>query len=444
MPRTLEKGSADILFSKPVSRLSLMLSRYVAGLLFVAFLSLLLVFGIYLGLLLVSGYNDPGFLWGAITLIYLFAILHAFSICVGVFTRSTVAAILISLFLFMGSGCIHQAWRFRGYFQDMQLAEKLRADYAGNKDGESVIPPILEDSKGKEGSKSNAFVDFMVGTLDTAHYILPKTSDADVLTRKLRKAVGRREILLVDDAGHFTVSGDPEGFQLSKPDPSQADAGSIAVDIESAPAVWIAREDGREVGRVEISRRTRLQDRPGTDANGAKRRPRRLGTTEVADDVHKAIKSSATLSSEIVTRKHTVDDTYAVFATWTEKDGSIEKSGESIVFTFGDWVFEVRAIADTSWISAHENEKRIDAFAANIRLGRMHGNEEVIGAFNTSGSGGPNSSGERYVDPKSWYEQRFGWTSELKYNALFSIASSVAFALAMLGLAWAKLERIDF
>src|SRR5262249_37527543 len=94
MPRMLEKGAADILFSNAVSRARLMLSRYFAGLLFVGLLAALLVVGLYLAFLVTSGYNDTGFLWGALTLVYLFALLHAFSICVGVLTRSSVAAIL--------------------------------------------------------------------------------------------------------------------------------------------------------------------------------------------------------------------------------------------------------------------------------------------------------------------------------------------------------------
>lgn len=440
MPRTLEKGSADILFSKPVSRLSLMLSRYVAGLLFVGILSLTLVFGVYLGLVLVSGYYDPGFLWGAVTLIYLFAILHAFSICVGVFTRSTVAAILISLFLFMGSGCIHQAWRFRLYFQETQLSEKLRAEVSGNKDEESVIPPILEDpDQRKRDSKSSGFIDFMVGMLDVVHYALPKTSDADAITRKLRKAIAHRELVLADDVGHFSISGNPDGFQLTAPDPARASAGAIIADLEAVPALWIAREGGREVGRVEISRRTRLQERPGADTGDAKRRMKRLGTSEISDDVLKKVKASGSPTSEIVTRKSSVDGNYAVFATWTEKNGAVENACQDIVFTFGDWVFEVRATADTSWVSARDLEKRIAAFTANARLGRMRGEESSI-----SGSKGSGPGGERFEDPSTWYERRFGWTSELKFNAFFSIATSVTFALAMLGLAWFKLKRIDF
>lgn len=452
IPRMLEKGSADILFSKPVSRLALMFSRYVAGLLFVGILSLALVFGIYLGLLIVSGYNDPGFLWGAVTLIYLFAILHAFSICVGVFTRSTVAAILISLFLFMGSGCVHKMWRFRGYFQEMHFAEKLRAEALNEKSGENVVPPILEDSKHDQGAKSNAFVDFLVVVLDAAHYTLPKTSDADVLTRKLRKAIARREVTLVDDAAHVSLTGNPEGFELASPSSASSSAGVVSTDFGERPATWTARSSGAEVGRVELARRSRLRERPADpNANAAQRRPKRLGTNDAVDEVEERIKSATTPAPVITIRKGLVDENYAVFLAWSEAGEHGERNGQAVVFTFGDSMFELVARADASWISAHELAKRIDTFAESIKLGRVGLADDgspsgviVASSGNSSSSSSSFARNERMIDPATWYEQRFGWASELKFNAWFSIATSVVFALAMLGLAWLKLRRIDF
>ena len=82
VPRMLEKGAADIVFSKPVSRLALLLARYFSGILFVGILAFLLVVGMHVGFLVTSGYSDSGFLWSALTLVYVFALIHAFSTCV--------------------------------------------------------------------------------------------------------------------------------------------------------------------------------------------------------------------------------------------------------------------------------------------------------------------------------------------------------------------------
>ncbi|MDP6838226.1 MAG: hypothetical protein QF724_04750, partial [Planctomycetota bacterium] len=67
IPRILEKGAADTTFSRPVSRLTLLLSRYFSGLLFVTILAVILIGGMHLGFLIFSGYSDPGFLWSVPT-----------------------------------------------------------------------------------------------------------------------------------------------------------------------------------------------------------------------------------------------------------------------------------------------------------------------------------------------------------------------------------------
>src|SRR5258706_355787 len=70
VPRMLEKGAADVVFSRPVSRHVLLLARYCAGVLFVAILSTALVLGMHIGLLLVSGTSDPAFLWSVAPIVY--------------------------------------------------------------------------------------------------------------------------------------------------------------------------------------------------------------------------------------------------------------------------------------------------------------------------------------------------------------------------------------
>ena len=92
----IEKGAADVLFHKPLGRLTFYLSRYFAGLFFVGLLATLMAVGMYAGFLLVSGYHDPGILLAAPLLTYLFGLIYAVAMWVGVVTRSTVAAMLSS------------------------------------------------------------------------------------------------------------------------------------------------------------------------------------------------------------------------------------------------------------------------------------------------------------------------------------------------------------
>ncbi|HTF88930.1 MAG TPA: ABC transporter permease subunit, partial [Planctomycetota bacterium] len=147
VPRLVEKGAADTVFSKPVSRAALLLSRYVAGLLFVGILVTVLVVGMHVGLLLNSGYSDPGFLWAIPVMIYKYGILHAFSLLVAVLTRSSVAAILTTLMFFAFSGCVHTGWQVK------ELAQER-------------VKLQLQAGEEPEGDDPQALLDFLIGALD--------------------------------------------------------------------------------------------------------------------------------------------------------------------------------------------------------------------------------------------------------------------------------------
>jgi hypothetical protein len=168
MPRMLEKGAADVVFSKPVSRLALMLTRYIAGLIFVAVLAVALIGGMHLGLSLVSGHSLPGFLWSIPTLIYTFAVFHAVSILAGVVTRSSVGAILLTMTFATLNSCTHGAWEVKQAYSDSQeladLGEQVDLD-------PGAMPEPLR---------------WIGGALDVAHYALPKTRDARRLAELLR------------------------------------------------------------------------------------------------------------------------------------------------------------------------------------------------------------------------------------------------------------------
>ena len=47
---------------------------------------------------------------------------------------------------------------------------------------------------------------------------------------------------------------------------------------------------------------------------------------------------------------------------------------------------------------------------------------------------------EQFRGPMQWYEDEFGWNAPLKFNAFFSIATSLAFALVCLALAAFRLR----
>ena len=422
VPRMLEKGSADILFSKPLSRTTLFLSRYVAGLIFVALLASGLLLGIWLGLALVSGWNDPGILWGVVTLVYLYAIIQPFSMLIGVLTRSTVAAILLSLLFFMGSGCMHRSWRLLEFGQEASVVrrannELARADAA--EDG-AALPELKE-------SRSGSGVLDAIGTfIEVVHYTLPKTMDADILTRRLRRAIAGGELTLVDEEGQLSVQRALDGVELLAPERSQARGEEIMADLDSEPARWEHRaKDGTVRARVTLRRASRAPLTAASPDGG--KRPRRLNLSTASDLVAARITASGRASGDVERVRDEVAGVNAEFLLWNGPDGDDLPAHASVVLTSGEWWYEFEFDAEPDLLAANLSSSstapsgRAAWFLDRVRFGR----------------------GLDEYDPGAWYEKRFGWTSPWRYNAFFSIGSSLAFVLVMLALAGWKLGRID-
>ncbi|MFT7669497.1 MAG: ABC-type transport system involved in multi-copper enzyme maturation permease subunit [Planctomycetota bacterium] len=417
-PRILEKGAADTLFSKPVGRMTVLLSRYVAGILFVAFISIVLVIGMYLGLWMVSGYNDPGFLWGALTLVYLYAMMHAFSICVAVFTRSSMAAIIMTIILFIICGAVHSAWMGFSYFKEGSVLTEIleRADL----EGEELETWVQT----KEEEEAGALVKGLLKALDVAHYVLPKTSDSDLITAKLRRAILGSEAVVKTEDGDFVLQRGPIDFALVE---ESRDL------LESSGLQWISESEGGSNDGIVTLRR---YERPKSERTiGSKTRLRTLTSKDAASALVDELEA---LGEKPETSDDTIAGVRAVNVKWMPLSGATKSN--RMFLTFYDYMYEMQftlpvevresqASAPRAWEagSLHKTEREEARWRRHF-LGR--GNL-VLGEL----------SG---MDPFSWYQKVFDWNAELKYNIFFSIASSLLFILAMLGLSWWRLSRIDF
>lgn len=382
LPRMLEKGAADTVFSKPVSRFTLMLSRYFAGVLFVSILATMLVGGMYFGLLLVSGYNDPGFLWTILTLIYLFAVFHAVSILLGVFTRSSVAAILLTLMFFVFNGCVHNAWR----------ATELGRGKVEVADAEEAA----EEEAAK--SASDRLLDGLVTGLNVLHYTLPKTSDASLIANKLRKSVEVRNMELVDPDTDLTIRSAPRGYERD-----------VRSSLAREGVTWIApAPDGADEATIRLSRSSVDE---ASRAATAKALRSELREVEGVED-HES-------------RRDLLANRRADVFRWEEDRAGAMRAREAWIFQGAQWVYRVEIDADSAWAAETNQEEVFAGFLDGFSFGDEDGDPFEMGAR----------------DP---YERKFGWDAEWKYNAFFSIGSTLAFIAAMLAIAWLKLRRIDF
>jgi len=394
-PRILEKGAADTLFSKPVSRMTILMSRYFAGILFVAFISSVLVLGMYLGFWITSGYNDPGFLWGALTLVYLYAMMHAFSIGVAVFTRSSTAAILLTIFLFMICGGVHGGWVTYEYFQEQDFVNQLRSE------------DFDDEEEGDGEADESTVVQVLVGTLKTLHFVLPKTSEADMITTKLQRAVTEKAPQVETDDGDLVVKIEPPGYVRID---STADA------LETTGVEWKADTDEEGFHGTVSMRRYEREVIEKKIGSRTKRLP--MNAKDASDAFEEELEAREVDPSSDNIR---LSGIRAISISW--QDPGLGVLGERVFFHYGDYLYEVEHLAPSDGSSEEEMRELRRQFLqhGNIVLGQIAG-----------------------MSPDVWFAKVFDWDAVWKYNIFFSIGSSLAFIAAMLGLAWLRLRRIDF
>lgn len=409
VPRMLERGAADTLFSKPVPRWALLASRYVSGLLFVAVLSFLLVLGMYAGFRFTSGYDDPGFLWSALTLVYLYSALHAFSLLVATLTRSSVAAILVTIVLFSFSGCVHAAWVQKEQVENDQriqaartalalreaALEEARATEAGEQEG--ARPPEEGDETG------GVIVARLKLALDVLHYVLPKTNDASVLIRKLKRSF-EPMFALEDPVGQLVVEHRLRGWTLTNPGRR---------DLAVTPAVWVPRDAEEESPyALRLSRRSRAIEEGG--------RTRNRTTLSLANELLDQLRPDPSVL-DVAREPVRLAGTQAQLVSWKQGEGEATVRRERWLFAFRDWYFELDATLPDRPPGDEDHDRWRRDLRRHLELGEEAGLEGSL-----------------------WYERQFTLDAPLRYNPLFSIGSTLLFTLISLLLAAWKLRRIDF
>jgi ABC-type transport system involved in multi-copper enzyme maturation permease subunit len=385
VPRMVEKGAADTIFSKPVSRTALLFSRYLAGLLFVAILATVLVLGMHMGLLLNSGYSDAGFLWSIPVLVYKYAILHAFSLLIAVWTRSSVAAILTTLLFFAFNGCVHAGWEVK----EMRI-ERNRI--------------LISAGENKDGDDPSKLVDAFLLTLDTLHYTLPKTSDAALISQRLRRAIAERSLAFKDETSGLRVAYAPKEFK------------SRAVALTDLPtiAIW---EQTEGIGRLTLKRFDYKQRKLRAARDELDKQLADMGIQDVKKD------------------REWMMNTRAESRSWMEPRGD-QRVWRKTVFAVGNvYLFEVDAELPEDWaegtapIAVGPREARV--------IGHKDGElDRFLRSFEQKGASAR--------DPDSFMDEHASWGGPLKYNLYFSLASTLAFIALLLALACWKLSRIDF
>jgi ABC-type transport system involved in multi-copper enzyme maturation permease subunit len=176
IPNMLRKGTIDLLLAKPIYRSTLLLFKYVGGLMFLFLNALVIVVGIWLALGLRSGIWAEGFLLTVLILTYFFAILYTVSTLFGVLTRSPIVAILMTCAAWLVLWIV-------GFTYDKLEEWKRPPDPR-----RPSINLRTKDDEGDQPSPEQAMWQppgWLTATVSGLHFVLPRTSDLDTLTTQL-------------------------------------------------------------------------------------------------------------------------------------------------------------------------------------------------------------------------------------------------------------------
>lgn len=314
VPQMLERGAADVVFSKPLSRAALLFSRYIAGLLFVSLLTVVLVGGMFAGLWISSDHFDPGLLWSIPTLVYSFAIFHAISCSIGVFTRSAIAAILLTI-VFMPVNCGMNTWFERN-------AVRLQRDALRVERGESPRPREL----------SELALDTFV---DAYHLVAPRTSDGMRIAAMARRRVEHQASEFADDDLGLAIAQAPAGFTRD-----------VRSSIHAEGLSWIAPHPS---GGGEASWRFK---RDSVERAGKR--------TELVKQLKKELGVDGKLVS--------ISEISAYRFEWREKRGDEERLRRRWIAQVDEHIVQIDYDAEAQWAQAPENEHAARVFAAGWTL----------------------------------------------------------------------------
>jgi ABC-2 type transport system permease protein len=157
VPRMQEKGTVDLYLARPVSRVRLLLSRYVAGLILAGSNVIYLMGSIWLIVAWKTGVMNPRFLLAGSIIFLVIAVLLAFAFLIGVVTSSTAVSIMTTygIFFFGLMLAAHdriaaavseewQAWLIEGMYWVFPKSAELGQAVVAFVGGEQLPAKVLE------------------------------------------------------------------------------------------------------------------------------------------------------------------------------------------------------------------------------------------------------------------------------------------------------------
>ncbi|HVX86728.1 MAG TPA: ABC transporter permease [Phycisphaerae bacterium] len=143
-PDFLSAGSIDLFLAKPITRLRLFLTKYVAGLLFVLLQVTFFAVASFVILGVRAGVWQPGIFWSIPIILVFFSYLYGVCVLLGVLTRSTVAALLLTLLAWLGFWAVDRV--------DVVMASYINSQHATQADMEDELARIDKEIAANPGA----------------------------------------------------------------------------------------------------------------------------------------------------------------------------------------------------------------------------------------------------------------------------------------------------
>ena len=151
IPSMLEKGTVDLLLSKPISRAQIILGKFFGGFAVVFVNLAYIIIGLWFLLGLKFGVWAPSILLSIVIISFTFAVLYSLIILVGILTRSSILAMMLSYLIFF------------------------------------VLSPVLVFRDKISILLDNKFVEYL---LDGLYYLIPKTTELSNINFNLMQGNG--------------------------------------------------------------------------------------------------------------------------------------------------------------------------------------------------------------------------------------------------------------
>jgi ABC-type transport system involved in multi-copper enzyme maturation permease subunit len=195
-PDLITSGSIDLFICKPISRLRLFLTEYLAGLLFATLQVTIFSAVCFLIIGLRGGVWEPGLFLAVPIVVCFFSYLFSVCVLLGVITRSTVAAVLLTILFWFGVFMIGSAESTLLMFKTMQqqkidfAAVQAESNNVAKRAVKNPEQPTASQSANQskaaapDASSESPVLDTSLKILYGIKTVLPKTTDTIALLER--------------------------------------------------------------------------------------------------------------------------------------------------------------------------------------------------------------------------------------------------------------------